>query len=103
MSSSAPKAPSHARVVVIGGGIIGNSVAYHLGKMGVSDVVVVEQNQLTAGTTWHAAGLMVTFGSLSETSTEFRKYTKHLYSTLEKENGLEVFPGTLDHLYLNFS
>ena len=82
--------PSHARVVVIGGGIIGNSVAYHLGKMGVSDVVVLEQNQLTAGTTWHAAGLMVTFGSLSETSTEFRKYTKHLYNTLQEETGLET-------------
>lgn len=90
LSSTASKAPSHARVVVIGGGIIGNSVAYHLGKMGVSDVVVLEQNQLTAGTTWHAAGLMVTFGSLSETSTEFRKYTKNLYNTLQEETGLET-------------
>ena len=65
--------------MVIGGGIIGNSVAYHLGKSpGMSDVIVLEQNQLTAGTTWHAAGLMVTFGSLSETSTDIRKYTKNL-------------------------
>ena len=83
--------PQHAQVVVIGGGIIGNSVAYHLGKSpGMSDVVVLEQNQLTAGTTWHAAGLMVTFGSLSETSTDIRKYTKNLYATLEEETGLST-------------
>jgi 4-methylaminobutanoate oxidase (formaldehyde-forming) len=74
-------------VVVIGGGIIGNSVAYHLAKMGVSDVCLLEKNQLTSGTTWHAAGLMVTFGSTSETSTEFRKYTKELYRSLEAETG----------------
>lgn len=79
--------PSSAQVVVIGGGIIGNSVAYHLGLMGMKDVVLLEQQQLTSGTTWHAAGLMVTFGSLSETSTELRKYTKQLYIDLEKETG----------------
>lgn len=82
--------PSHANVVVIGGGIIGNSVAYHLAKMGVSDVVLLEQEKLTAGTTWHAAGLMVTFGSSSETSTEIRKYTKELYRTLELETGMST-------------
>ena len=79
--------PSNARVVVIGGGVIGNSVAYHLGLMGMKDVVLLEQNQLTSGTTWHAAGLMVTFGSLSETSTDMRKYTKELYKSLEAETG----------------
>ncbi len=79
--------PSHARVVVVGGGIIGNSVAYHLGKMGMSDVVLLEQSQLTSGTTWHAAGLVGTFGSLSETATELRKYTKQLYQDLEAETG----------------
>ena len=79
--------PTQARVVVIGGGIIGNSVAYHLAKMGMKDVLLLEQQQLTSGTTWHAAGLMVTFGSLSETSTEIRKYTKDLYSKLEAETG----------------
>lgn len=79
--------PTHANVVIIGGGIIGNSLAYHLAKMGVSDVCLLEQNQLTSGTTWHAAGLMVTFGSTSETSTEIRKYTKNLYSSLEAETG----------------
>ena len=55
--------------------------------MGFKDVVLLEQDRLTAGTTWHAAGLMVTFGSQSETSTEIRKYTKALYSSLEAETG----------------
>ena len=78
--------PSQARVVVIGGGIIGCSVAYHLAHMGV-DVVLLERDRLTSGTTWHAAGLVVTFGSLSETSTELRKYTRKLYTELEAETG----------------
>ena len=64
--------PSHANVVVVGGGIIGNSVCYHLAKNGVKDVVLLEANKITSGTTWHAAGLVVTFGSLSHTSTECR-------------------------------
>jgi heterotetrameric sarcosine oxidase gamma subunit len=79
--------PDRARVVVIGGGIIGASVAYHLAHMGWSDVVLLERDRLTSGTTWHAAGLMVTFGSTSETSTELRKYTRDLYSRLEAETG----------------
>jgi 4-methylaminobutanoate oxidase (formaldehyde-forming) len=82
-----PKVPSHARAVVIGGGVIGCSVAYHLAKMGCEDVVLLERHRLTAGTTWHSAGLMVTFGSTSETSTEFRKYTRDLYANLEAETG----------------
>ena len=57
-------------MVVVGGGIIGCSVAYHLAHMGWKDVVLLERDRLTSGTTWHAAGLMVTFGSTSETSTE---------------------------------
>ncbi|NOT80517.1 MAG: FAD-dependent oxidoreductase [Bacteriovoracaceae bacterium] len=80
--------PKHARVVVVGGGIIGTSVAYHLAKMGWNEIVLIERNQLTSGTTWHAAGLMVTFGSTSETSTEMRKYTRKLYESLEAETGL---------------
>jgi len=84
---SAPALPDRARVVVIGGGIIGTSVAYHLAHMGWKDVVLLEQDRLTSGTTWHAAGLMVTFGSTSETSTELRKYTRDLYSRLEAETG----------------
>ena len=80
--------PSRARVVIIGGGVIGTSIAYHLGHMGWTDTVLVERDQLTSGTTWHAAGLMVTFGSTSETSTELRKYTRDLYTNLEAETGL---------------
>ena len=79
--------PSHARVVVVGGGVIGTSVAYHLALMGWKDIVLLERDRLTSGTTWHAAGLMVTFGSTSETSTEIRKYTRDLYSRLEAETG----------------
>jgi 4-methylaminobutanoate oxidase (formaldehyde-forming) len=84
---TAPNLPERARVVVIGGGVIGSSVAYHLADMGWTDVVLLERDKLTSGTTWHAAGLMVTFGSTSETSTEFRKYTRDLYSRLEAETG----------------
>jgi heterotetrameric sarcosine oxidase gamma subunit len=79
--------PSQARVVIIGGGVIGTSIAYHLADMGWKDTVLIERDQLTSGTTWHAAGLMVTFGSTSETSTELRKYTRALYSRLEAETG----------------
>ncbi len=75
-------------MVVVGGGIIGTSVAYHLAHMGIRDVVLLERDRLTSGTTWHAAGLMATFGSTSETSTELRKYTRDLYLRLEAETGL---------------
>lgn len=80
--------PDHANVVIIGGGIIGCSIAYHLGHMGCRDVVLLERDELTSGTTWHAAGLMVTFGSLSETACEMRLYGRDLYDRLEAETGL---------------
>jgi 4-methylaminobutanoate oxidase (formaldehyde-forming) len=76
-----------ARVVVIGGGVIGCSVAYHLAHAGWRDVVLLERDRLTSGTTWHAAGLIVTFGSTSQTSTSLRQYTRDLYSRLEAETG----------------
>ena len=82
-----PSLPTHARVVIVGGGVIGTSTAYHLAAMGWKDIVLLERHQLTAGTTWHAAGLMVTYGSTSETSTEIRKYTRDLYGRLEAETG----------------
>ncbi len=82
-----PVLPQRARVVVIGGGIIGCSVAYHLAEMGWKDVVLLERDRLTSGTTWHAAGLMETFGSTSETSTEMRKYSRDMYARLEAETG----------------
>jgi glycine cleavage system aminomethyltransferase T/glycine/D-amino acid oxidase-like deaminating enzyme len=90
VSAGSPPAvslPGHARAVVVGGGIIGTSVAYHLAAMGWQDVVLLERDRLTSGTTWHAAGLMVTFGSTSETSTEMRKYSRDLYRRLEAETG----------------
>ena len=82
-----PSLPSRSRVVVIGGGVIGTSVAYHLAHLG-EDVLLLERDRLTSGTTWHAAGLMVTFGSTSQTSTEMRRYTRDLYARLEAETGL---------------
>src|SRR6476620_1931972 len=85
---STPILPTQARVVIVGGGIIGTSIAYHLAHMGWKDIVLLERDKLTSGTTWHAAGLMVTFGSTSETSTELRKYTRDLYARLEAETGL---------------
>ncbi len=86
----APALPTHTRVVVIGGGIIGTSIAYHLAHLGWKDVTLLERSRLTSGTTWHAAGLMVTFGSTSETSTEMRKYTRDLYGRLEAETGQDT-------------
>ena len=79
------RVPDSARVVIIGGGIVGCSIAYHLGHLGWNEVVLIERDQLTSGTTWHAAGLMTTFGSTSETSVEMRMYTRDLYGRLEAE------------------
>jgi len=79
--------PARAQVVVIGGGIVGCSVAYHLTKLGVRDVVVLEQGRLSCGTTWHAAGLV---GQLraSENGTRLVQYSTELYGRLEQETGL---------------
>ena len=79
--------PRRARVVVIGGGVIGTSVAYHLAHAGWTDVLLLERDRLTSGTTWHAAGLMTCFGSTSETSTAIRLYSRELYARLEAETG----------------
>jgi 4-methylaminobutanoate oxidase (formaldehyde-forming) len=79
--------PSTAQVVIIGGGIIGVNVAYHFAKRGWTDVVLLEKHKLTSGTTWHAAGLVVTSGFGTETSIEIAKYTRDLYAGLEAETG----------------
>ncbi|MGA8248268.1 MAG: FAD-dependent oxidoreductase [Nocardioides sp.] len=85
-----PALPDRARVVVIGGGVIGCSVAYHLAHEGWRDVVVLERDRLTSGTTWHAAGLMTCFGSTSETSTRIRLHSRDLYARLEAETGVST-------------
>jgi glycine cleavage system aminomethyltransferase T/glycine/D-amino acid oxidase-like deaminating enzyme len=79
--------PGRARVVIIGGGVIGTSVAYHLAKAGCRDVLLLEQGQLSCGTTWHAAGLV---GQLraSESGTRLVQYSTSLYSRLAGEVGL---------------
>jgi glycine cleavage system aminomethyltransferase T/glycine/D-amino acid oxidase-like deaminating enzyme len=76
--------PSQAKVVIVGGGIIGCSIAYHLAKLGWKDIVLLEQNELAGGTTWHAAGLI---GRLRTTNsmTKINKYSAELYASLEKE------------------
>ena len=78
--------PSQARVVIIGGGVIGCSIAYHLTRLGWRDVVLLERRQLTCGTTWHAAGLLTTLRD-TEAQTRLAKYTQDLYRTLEAETG----------------
>jgi 4-methylaminobutanoate oxidase (formaldehyde-forming) len=79
--------PTHAQIVIVGGGIAGCSTAYHLAKLGITDVLLLEQGQLTSGTTWHAAGLI---GQMrpNRNMTRMSKYGIELYSTLEKETGL---------------
>jgi heterotetrameric sarcosine oxidase gamma subunit len=78
--------PTHARVVIIGGGVIGCSIAYHLTKLGWRDVLLLERRQLTCGTTWHAAGLLTTLRD-TITQTRLARYTLDLYRRLEAETG----------------
>ena len=80
---------SSARVVVIGGGVVGVSTLYHLAKLGWSDVVLVERKELTSGSTWHAAGLLPLF-NLSYAVGQLHKYSVGFYPTLEEETGLSV-------------
>tara|TARA_R110002049_G_scaffold44333_5_gene129992 strand:- start:41906 stop:44347 length:2442 start_codon:yes stop_codon:yes gene_type:complete len=79
--------PSQARVVIIGGGVIGCSVAYHLTQLGWQDVVLLERKQLTSGTTWHAAGLIAQLRATAN-MTKLAKYSQELYGNLEAETGV---------------
>lgn len=79
--------PQKARVVIVGGGVIGCSVAYHLTKLGWTDVVLLERKQLTSGTTWHAAGLIAQLRATAN-MTKLAKYSQELYGNLEAETGV---------------
>ena len=81
--------PSSTKVVVIGGGVAGCSVAYHLAKFGWKDTILLERDQLTSGTTWHAAGLVGQLGATA-TITKLRKYSLNLYKELEKKTDLST-------------
>ena len=81
MSKTIPKS---AKVIIIGGGVIGCSVAYHLAKFGWKDTILLERDQLTSGTTWHAAGLVSQLGPTAAI-TKIRKYSLDLYKELEKK------------------
>ena len=80
---------SHARVVVIGGGVVGVSTLYHLAKSGCTDAVLLERSELTAGSTWHAAGLLPLF-NMSYTVGQLHKYSVDLYKRLPAETGQDV-------------
>ena len=80
---------THARAVVIGGGVVGVSTLYHLVKKGWTDSVLIERKELTSGSTWHAAGLLPLF-NLSYSVGQIHKYSVALYGTLEAETGLDV-------------
>ncbi len=81
------KVPSHARAVIIGGGVVGCSVAYHLAKQGWRDIVLLERRRLTSGTTWHAAGLIAQLRATAN-MTRLAKYSQELYGGLEDETGV---------------
>jgi len=82
-----PDLPPSARVVIIGGGVIGCSVAYHLTKLGWTDVVLLERKQLTSGTTWHAAGLIAQLRATAN-MTKLARYSQELYGDLEGQTGV---------------
>ena len=92
--------PSRAQVVIVGGGVIGCSIAYHLAHLGWTDVLLLEQHQLTAGTTWHAAGLITSAGMTDETSLSFSRYSRELYARLEEETGHSTGFRAVGHLSL---
>jgi glycine cleavage system aminomethyltransferase T/glycine/D-amino acid oxidase-like deaminating enzyme len=79
--------PTRAQYVIVGGGVVGTSIAYHLAKMGATDVILLERKRLTSGTTWHSAGEIVS-GGIGETLIEMVRHTVDLYGRLEAETGL---------------
>ena len=79
--------PNQANVVIIGGGVVGCSIAYHLGKLGWNEIILLERKKLTSGTTWHAAGLIAQLRA-TQNMTKLAKYSQELYWDLEKETGV---------------
>ena len=98
---SSPKdLPERAQVVIMGGGVTGCSIAYHLAHLGWTDIVLLEQHELTAGTTWHAAGLITSAGMTDETALFFSRYSRDLYERLEKETGHSTGFNPVGHVSL---
>src|SRR5689334_7250844 len=81
--------PERAEYVVVGGGVVGTSIAYHLALLGATDVLLLERKQLTSGTTWHAAGEIVS-GGTTEDALWMARYSAELYARLEEETGLST-------------
>jgi dimethylglycine dehydrogenase len=90
---------SHARVVVIGGGVVGCSVLFHLAKMGWNDVVLLERSELTAGSSWHAAGVIHTINSDTNIA-RLQDYTIKLYNEIEEISGFSCGVHRPGGLYL---
>ncbi len=80
---------THVKALVVGGGAVGTSIAYHLAKAGWDDVMLVERDELTSGSTWHAAGLLPLF-NMSYATTHIHKYSVDFYKSLEAETGLNA-------------
>ena len=93
--------PSHARAIIIGGGVIGTSVAYHLARQGWTDILLLERDKLTSGTTWHAAGLITSAGMSDETLLWIQQYSRDLYTRLEAETGIGTGWREVGHLHLS--
>ena len=100
MSDGTGDLPQRAQVVIVGGGVIGTSIAYHLTKVGITDVLLLERHQLTAGTTWHAAGLITSAGFTDETTLWMAEYSRDLYERLESETGFATGFMKIGHLHL---
>ena len=80
---------THVKALIVGGGAVGASIAYHLAKAGWKDIVLLERDELTSGSTWHAAGLLPYF-NMSYATTHIHDYSIKLYKTLEAETGLNA-------------
>ena len=98
--SGGKELPQRARAVIVGGGVTGCSIAYHLAHLGWTDIVLLEQHELTAGTTWHAAGLITSAGMTDETALFLSRYSRDLYERLEKETGHSTGFNPVGHVSL---